>query len=276
MTRNDREGLLRASTVERSVMYLERVLVNPGAGSRSRSPETRADSAHRRSTRGRTPQPTVELVLLTVGLVCAVAAGATAYRIVGPYGDGPFSAGFRRIPAEDGGSTLVYDGATLLGASSSAPGLQRMIFDRENRASGLAFDVDGDGTEDTRVQLADGEVTRVDQDIDQDGRIDRWDYLDGQQRLVKVGFSLAGDGIVDAWSYRNADDQLTKIEVSTARNDTVDRWEYYEAGQIARVELDTTGNGQIDRWQTYEGGILIRTAVDENGDGRPDLPGESR
>ena len=43
-------------------------------------------------------------------MLAALASGVVTYRVVGPYGDGPFSGGFHRIPnPETGQSSMVYD-----------------------------------------------------------------------------------------------------------------------------------------------------------------------
>jgi hypothetical protein len=205
------------------------------------------------------------LIIVSVGLVAAVVAGVVAYQVVGLYGDGALTIGYRRVrDPETGKSLLVHESRTATGV------IQRVIDGRT--LSEVRLDVDANGKEHTRVHVKGTEVTRVDRDVDGDGRMDRWEYYDAAKQLVKVGFSLPGDGVLDAWAYRNSDGQLTKIEVSTRRDGTIDRWEYYEKGQLARVEEDKDRNGRVDSWSTYDQGILISTAVDADGDGRPDPP----
>lgn len=211
----------------------------------------------------------VELIIVSVGLVAAVVAGVVAYQIVGLYGDGAFSIGYRRIrDPETGKSLLVHESRTKDGV------IRRVIDGR--RLTEVRLDVDAQGREHTRVHVDGNEITRVDRDLDGDGRVDRWEYYDVARQLVKVGFSLPGDGVLDAWAYRNNDGQVTKIEVSTRRDGTIDRWEYYEKGQLARVEQDKDRNGRVDRWSTYEAGILMSTVVDADGNGRPDPPPTGR
>ncbi len=207
----------------------------------------------------------VELIIVSVGLVVAAVAGVVAYQVVGLYGDGAFSSGYRRIRDPDTGKSL------LVHESRTATGVIRRVID-DGTLSEVRLDADTDGIEDTRVHVKGTEVTRVDRDRDGDGRTDVWEYYDATQQLVKAGFSLAGDGVLDAWAYRNNDGQITKIEVSTRRDGTIDRWEYYEKGQLARVEEDKDRNGRVDRWSTYEEGILMNTDVDADGNGRPDSP----
>lgn len=208
----------------------------------------------------------VELIIVSIGLVAAVVAGIVAYQVVGPYGDGPLSIGYRRIKDPDTGkSVLVHE-------SQTSTGVLRRVIDGQTLTE-LQFDLNADGRrEQARVHVKGAEVTRVDRDRDGDGQSDVSEYYDAEKRLVKAGFSLASDGIVDAWAYRDQSGQIMKIEVSTRRDGSIDRWEYYEKNQLARVEQDTDRNGRIDRWSTYDAGILMTTAVDADGDGRPDPP----
>jgi hypothetical protein len=232
-----------------------------------RTQRARLSHARRRTSGGRLIVPKIELIIVSIGLVAAVVAGVVAYQVVGPYGDGPLSIGYRRIKdPETGKSLLVHE-------SRTSTGVLRRVIDGQTLTE-LQFDLHADGKrEQARVHVKGAEVTRVDRDRDGDGRSDVWEYYDAEKRLVKAGFSVAGDGIVDAWAYRDEKGQVRKIEVSTRRDGSIDRWEHYEKGQLARVEQDTDRNGRVDRWSTYDAGILIGTVVDADGDGRPDDPG---
>jgi hypothetical protein len=222
----------------------------------------------RRSRRASVQQrvmPTVELLIVGVGLAASVIAGVVAYRVVGPYGDGPLSVGYRRVIDRDTGrSVLVHESRAADGT------VVRRVIERR-RLTELHFEVHADGKkEQARVHVKGSDIARVDRDRDGDGLTDVWEYYDAKQRLAKAGFSLAGDGVVDAWAYRDAHGQIVRIEVSKRRDGMVDRWEHYEKGQLARVEEDTDRNGRVDRWSTYDAGILMDTVSDANGDGRPD------
>jgi hypothetical protein len=223
------------------------------------------DGDHRsRHRRPRQPVPKVELAIFASGLVLSVLAGVVAYRIVGPYGDGPFSIGVRRvIDPETGKSLLVHETHTDKGV------IRRVIDERTLKE--IHLDVDGDGRAE-RVRVKGTDIERVERDRDGDGRIDVEEYYGPDRRLVKAGFSLAGDGIIDAWAYRNNAGQVEKIEVSTRRDGKVNRWEHYRDGQLARVEEDTDNDGRVDRWSIYDAGILVKTVVDVDKDGQPDAP----
>ena len=210
--------------------------------------------------------------MLAAGLLAAAASGVAAYRAVGPYGDGPFGAGFRRLPHPAGGgrSMLVHD------FEFGGETVRAVIDERTRRASEWRLDADGDGRPETRARIdaTTGEV-RVDRDLDADGVPERWEYYAGvreaeQGRVEKVGFSLAGDAVVDAWAFHGADGGIVRVEVSTRRDGVVDRWEHYEGGVMVRAEADADGDGRVDAWSTYVDGILTATATDADGDGRPD------
>ena len=212
----------------------------------------------------------LEIGILAAGLVGAVLAGMIAYRLVGPYGDGPFGAGFRRIPdPATGGSILVHE--FELGAAA----VRAVVEERTGRVVELQLSRDVDGAPPTRALLDEDGRVRLGRDLDGDGAIDRWEYYAdvGQlerQQIEKVGFSLAGDQVVDAWAFHDDDGRVKRVEVSTNRDGIIDRWEHYENGLMLRVEADTDGDNRIDSWSTYVDGILSTTASDEDRDGRPD------
>ena len=197
-------------------------------------------------------------------------SGVAVYHAVGPYGDGPFGAGFRRIARPDGqGSTLVrdfhYAGQTV----------RAVIDERSRRAPELRFDLDADGVPETRAHVdSEQDGVRVERDLDADGVTDRWEYYADLReaqagRLEKLGFSLAGDAVADAWAFHGADGQLVRLEVSTRRDGVVDRWEHYEDGVMVRTESDDDGDGRIDTWSTYVNGILAATGAAPVDDERP-------
>ena len=221
----------------------------------------RTASPGRRASRG---WPVgVEEALLGLGLLAAVVAGLAAYRVVGPYGDGPFGAGYRRLPdpADPGGSILVHD------FEYAGETVRVVIDERTRRAAELRL-----GGTRTRLDLAPGGLV-AERDLDGDGVTDRWEYYadrrePGPARIEKVGFSLAGDAVEDAWAYYDGDGQLTRIEVSTARDGVVDRWEHYRDGALVLVETDTDGDGRGDERSVWVDGIRTDAAPDAAGAAR--------
>ena len=134
----------------------------------------------------------------------------------------------------------------------------------------LKYDTDGDGKTDTWRYMDGARVIRVEIDRDRDGRIDRWEHYDANQKLEKIGISLAGDGVEDAWTYLGADGQVARIESSPQRNGKVQRVEYFDRGALSRAEEDTDGDGRIDKWETYEAARLVVVAFDTMGRGVSD------
>ena len=213
-----------------------------------------------------------EQTLLVVGVLLSVAAGFTLYRTVGPYGDGPFGAGFRRIPAASPeGTVLVHDSRT------GRHVIRAVIEERTGRVRELRLAPSGDFANALHVELDGHRGVRAPHDLDGDGVADRWDYYADLRRLgsgdvERVGFSLAGDGIVDAWAFHDEQGRTVRVEVSTLRDGVVDRWEHYRGGMLERVETDADRDGRVDTWSTYRDGVLSTTVQDADGDGPPDSP----
>jgi len=134
----------------------------------------------------------------------------------------------------------------------------------------LKYDTDGDGKIDTWRYMDGARVIRIEIDRNRDGKVDRWEHYDVNQRLEKIGISLAGDGVEDAWTYIGADGQVARIESSPRRDGKIERVEYFERGALARAEEDTDGDGRIDKWETYETKRLVMVAFDTTGRGTAD------
>src|SRR5205823_1091388 len=93
------------------------------------------------------------------------------------------------------------------------------VYDRETgKLTLLKYDSKGDGTPDTFSYMDGTRVVRIEIDTDRDGKVDRWEYYSGDEKLERVGSSRANDGNVDAWSYVNADGTVARVEVSTRRD----------------------------------------------------------
>ena len=135
----------------------------------------------------------------------------------------------------------------------------------------LKYDSDGNGVVDT-VSFMDGaRVVRIEIDKNEDGKVDRWEYYDANQKLERVGTSRANDGNVDTWTYpaADADGTTSRVELSTKRDGRVTRTEFYEGGVLARAQEDTDGNGTVDKWETYANGVVSSVAFDTEGTGHP-------
>ena len=135
----------------------------------------------------------------------------------------------------------------------------------------LTYDRNKNGKIDTWTEMDGTRPVRSRSDLDEDGKIDRWEYYDEKGNLTKVGFSRKQDGRADAWAFSGPDGKVQRVEISSKGDEkTIDRWEFYDAGVLVRVEEDTNGDGRPDKWETYEAGAVKTAAMDENGDGRPD------
>jgi hypothetical protein len=135
----------------------------------------------------------------------------------------------------------------------------------------ISYDRNHNGKIDTWTDMDGPHPLRSRVDLDEDGRIDRWEYYDASGALVKVGFSRKNTGKPDAWAFSNPDGSLEHVEVSsTADEGRIDRREYYERGLLVRVEEDTNGDGRPDKWERYDAGVLKTVEFDEDHDGKPD------
>jgi antitoxin component YwqK of YwqJK toxin-antitoxin module len=145
----------------------------------------------------------------------------------------------------------------------------------------LTYDRNKNGKIDTWTDMDGTRPLRSRIDLDEDGKIDRWEYYDDNGKLVKVGFSRKNDGKVDAWAFAGPDGKIDRVEISSTGDEKkIDRWEHYDAslagddptnpGALVRAEEDTDGDGKPDKWETYQKGALSTVAFDENKDGKPD------
>ena len=139
------------------------------------------------------------------------------------------------------------------------------------RLTELAYDSNHNGTVDTWTDMNGARPLRSRIDRNEDGRIDRWEYYDGDGKLTRVGFSRRDDGRPDAWAIVGPDSRSQRIEISsTGDENKIDRWEHYENDALTSAEEDTNHDGAIDKWESYEAGALKTASFDENGDGKPD------
>lgn len=135
----------------------------------------------------------------------------------------------------------------------------------------LTYDRNHNGTIDTWTDMDGTRPLRSRIDLDEDGKIDRWEYYDETGALTKVGFSRKHDATPDAWAFSRPDGSLERVEISsTADERKIDRREFYERGVMVRVEEDTNGDGRTDTWETYQDGALKVLELDEDHDGKPD------
>src|SRR3954453_939374 len=94
----------------------------------------------------------------------------------------------------------------------------------------LTYDRNKNGKIDTWTDMDGTRPLRSRIDMDEDGKIDRWEYYGEKGELLKVGFSRKKDGTPDAWAYSGEGDKVERVEISsTADEHKIDRWEHYDA-----------------------------------------------
>lgn len=182
---------------------------------------------------------------------------------------------------------LVVSLFAILTAACSNPDAERVkkttipTYDKKTgKLTQLTYDRNHNGIIDTWTDM-DGTrpvMSRI--DLNEDGKIDRWEYYDDKGALYKVGFSRKDDGKPDAWAYAGPDGKVTRVEISSMGDEKkIDRWEHYDASQaspngdatgaLVSAEEDTNGDGKPDKWETYENGAIKTVAFDERGVGYP-------
>jgi len=175
--------------------------------------------------------------------------------------------------------------ATCALAACSDPDAERVkkttipTYDKKTgKLTQLTYDRNKNGVIDTWTDM-DGTrpvMSRI--DLNEDGKIDRWEYYDEKGQLLKVGFSRKDDGKPDAWAFAGPDGTVVRVEISSTGDEKkIDRWEHYDAskagangdatGALVSAEEDTNGDGRPDKWETYENGGIKTVAFDETGKG---------
>ena len=147
------------------------------------------------------------------------------------------------------------------------------------RLHALAFDVNKNGKNDTVLYMDGTRIRRIELDLNENGKVERWDFYDEHGGLQKVGLSRRDDGIMDAEAFYTDAGALTEIRISTKRDGRYDRTEFYEQDVLVRSEDDTNGDGKPDKWDTYRPDpdaapgsppyAITSTAIDDASAGRP-------
>jgi hypothetical protein len=150
---------------------------------------------------------------------------------------------------------------------------------KTGRLQRLSYDASHNGRNDA-VSIMDGtRILRIELDLDENGKVDRWDFYRADRSLEKVGLSRANDGVMDAQAFYTPDGTLARIEVSTGRDGRFNRVEFYEGGVLVRSEEDANADGRPDKWETYRPNpnpgpgepayAITSAAFDDSGRGTP-------
>ena len=136
----------------------------------------------------------------------------------------------------------------------------------------LTGDINKNGKIDVYTYMDGTKVLRSEIDANEDGRIEKWEYHGDDGKVVRVAVSREENGKPDTWMYPDAEGKLTRAEISSEQDKSkIDRWEWYENEQLVRAEEDASGDGKVDKWMTYGADAVVRTVeLDEDYDGRPD------
>jgi len=180
-------------------------------------------------------------------------------------------------------ASLVVLAAGICGACSRQPAGDRPAADYDEttgRLRRLAFDANKNGKNDTVSYMDGTRIIRVELDLDENGKVERWDFYRPDGKLEKVGFASRNDGVMDSQAFYEPAGVLQRIEISTKRDGRFDRTEFYEKNVLVRSQDDTNGDGRPDKWDYYtprpEHGpgepayAISATAFDDSGSGRPE------
>lgn len=133
-----------------------------------------------------------------------------------------------------------------------------------NASDARRQDVNGDGRSDI---TASGNCRAY--DLNFDGKVDSWAYLDAQGKVRRYELDFDRDGAVDEIQlYSNG--QLTEKQRCSVLRKRLDTWQTYQGGKLVRTERDANGDGIVDQWWDYPtpGCPVIRSDLDR--DGKPD------
>lgn len=170
---------------------------------------------------------------------------------------------------------LLLMAAACAGADPEKERLRKTTLATYDPATGkltrLTADLNKDGVIDAWTYMDGTKVLRTELDADQDGRIEKWEYHGDDGKVVRVAVSREKNGKPDTWMYGGADGTLARAEISSEQDEQkIDRWEWYENGEVVRAEEDASGDGRVDKWETFRGGELVSVALDEDYDGKAD------
>jgi len=144
-----------------------------------------------------------------------------------------------------------------------------------NAAGAEKLDANADGRADITIVKSGGrEVCRA-VDLNFDGNIDSWVYLDEGGKVRRREFAYGRDNrIVEIRVYSGG--QLAQMQRVTTLAGRLDTWHFYQSGRLARTERDSDGDGVIDQWWEYPEAAKPNCPLihaDMDGDGRPDPGG---
>ena len=169
-------------------------------------------------------------------------------------------------------AAVVFAASALLSSCAESPekhDIEGAYDDRTGQLRRLTITRQFDGKPNITGDIHESKFVKIEVDVNEDGKIDRWEYYDAEEKLSRVGVSRANDGIEDAWVFRADNGAIARIEVSTKRNGKANRTEFYENGVLVKVAEDANLDGLIDKWEQYESGVLVSASFDTTNSGHP-------
>ena len=135
----------------------------------------------------------------------------------------------------------------------------------------LDWDTNGDARIDHRTYFVGAKAVRTEVDGNDDGHVDRWEYVNEAAVIMRVGTSSVDDGTEDTWTWAPDAAGEVRVDRSQYRDGIVDRREYLLEGALVRAEEDANRDGRVDKWERWQSGMLTVAAFDSSfSAGRPD------
>ncbi|MCC6644422.1 MAG: hypothetical protein IT374_02485 [Polyangiaceae bacterium] len=134
-------------------------------------------------------------------------------------------------------------------------------------------DGNGDGRPDV-FNVSSGSCKAV--DLNFDGKIDRYVYLDGGGVVRRIENDFDRDGRLDEVQHFRGG-ELFRKDREMNLDGKFDTWDYYEGGKVVRRERDTDADGKVDQWWTFPDAgnqACPVVASDRDGDGLADVGSE--
>jgi hypothetical protein len=157
------------------------------------------------------------------------------------------------------------------GSSGSVERDVRVVHEECDTSAGGSehLDANGDGRADiTIVKSGAREVCRA-IDLNLDGRVDVWAYMDDSGRLRRREYDFDRDGAIDQIVTYQGGVPLAAQRATLLAN-RLDTWDYYQNGMLARTERDSDSDARVDQWWEYPKPGCPMIHADANQDGKPD------
>jgi hypothetical protein len=136
-------------------------------------------------------------------------------------------------------------------------------------SSAEKIDANGDGKPDVTIVSEGGKEQCRASDLDFDGRVDLYSYLDPSGKLTRRELDYDRDGAIDEIQIFK-DGIIAEKHRATTLSKRLDTWETYEQGKLVKAERDADGNGRIDQWWEYKTLECPIIRTDSDGNGEPD------